>query len=81
MSTTFGVLIKGELQEVAFRSGGIGFTNMVHRGLADDVKVFPIDNTAQGIHTIGDIRKEIFEQNAKRTLIKEELKIKKEIGI
>lgn len=28
----------------------------------DDVRVYPLDNTAQGIYTIGDIRKKIEEQ-------------------
>lgn len=63
MSTTFGVNIKNgdqdEVVEVAFRSNGMRFINDLAWLLEDDIPVFPLDNTAQGVHTIGDIKKEI----------------------
>ena len=46
--------------EVAFRSShGIRWKNELAPYLSDDIKVYPLDNTAQGIFTIGDIKKEI----------------------
>ena len=36
--------------------------------LPDDIKVYPLDITAQGIYTIGDIRREILEQEKKINL-------------
>ena len=63
MSTTFGVRIKGEEVEVAFRSNGIRFTNPLAELLIDDTVVVPLDNTAQGINTIGDIKKAIKRLN------------------
>jgi hypothetical protein len=63
MSTTFGVNIKNgdydEVVEVAFRSNGMRFINSLAHLLPDDTPVIPLDNTAQGIHTISDIKKEI----------------------
>lgn len=65
MSTTFGVVIPNreneEPIEVAFRSNGIRFTNPLAELLSDETPVVPLDNTAQGIYTIGDIKKEIME--------------------
>lgn len=49
--------------EVAFRSNGIRWANELAEFLPDDLKVYPLDNSAQGIYTIGDIRKEIKEIN------------------
>lgn len=65
MSTTFGVKVpsmyeEGEFEkiEVARRvSGDIIWTNPLAQLLPDKTKVIPLDNTAQGIHTIGDIKK------------------------
>lgn len=62
-----------ELEPVAFRHGigngkvNIRFTCGRRREimlalLDDDHPVYPMDNTAQGISTIGDIRKAIKEQ-------------------
>lgn len=71
MSTTFGIEIKTEntqdenVIEVAFRTRTIHFTNPLAHLLPDDTKVIALDNTAQGIETIGDIKKEIQEQNKK----------------
>ena len=61
MSTTFGVEIKndGRVMEVAFRSNGMRFTNSIAHLLPDDTPVIPLDNTAQGVYTIGDVKKEI----------------------
>jgi len=61
MSTTFGILIPttGEQIEVAFRTQYMRWLNPLAHLLNNDIKVIPLDNTAQGIHTIGDIKKEI----------------------
>ena len=65
MSTTFGVNIKGSDKvvattiEVAFRSNGMRFINDLAHLLPDDTPVIALDNTPQGIHTIGDIKKAI----------------------
>ena len=59
MSTTFGVKVKDDYVEVAFRSNGMRFINALAHLLPDDTPVIPLDNTAQGVHTIGDIKKEI----------------------
>ena len=63
MSTTFGVEIReGEdIVEVAFRSNGMRFTNELAELLPDDIPVIPLDNTAQGVYTIGDVKREIKE--------------------
>lgn len=51
--------------EVAFRGNGTGirWKNDLAEFLPDDLKVYPLDNSAQGIYTIGDIKEEIFQQN------------------
>ena len=66
MSTTFGVKIKdgflgddGVFAKVAFRSNGIRFTNELAHLLPDDTPVIAMDNSQQGIFTIGDIKSEI----------------------
>ena len=68
MSTTFGVRINrkiiptmatDEIVEVAFRSNGMRFTNELAHLLPDDTPVIALDNTQQGVHTIGDVKKEI----------------------
>ena len=63
MSTTFGILIPttGEEVEVAFRTHYVRWLNPIAHLLPDDIKVTPLDNSAQGIYTIGDIRKAIAE--------------------
>jgi hypothetical protein len=47
--------------QVAIRGNGTGirWTNDIAKFLPDDLKVYPLDNSAQGIYTIGDIKKEI----------------------
>ena len=42
--------------EVAFRGNGITLSNPLSCYLPDDVKVYPLDNTAQGIYNMGHIR-------------------------
>jgi len=61
MSTKFGIIIPatGEIVEVAFRSNGIRFTNPLAHLLPNETKVEPLNNTAQGIYTIEDIKKSI----------------------
>lgn len=69
MSTTFGVQLPNEdsIIEVAFRyaSGNgavIEWKNPLAQMLPDNTKVIPVDNSSQGIDTIGDIKKHIKEQ-------------------
>ena len=65
MSTTFGVKIdKHRTVEVAFRGndGDVRWLDDLAELLPDDLVVIPLDNTAQGIHNIGDIKKEIHSQ-------------------
>lgn len=71
MSTTFGVITKsGEKIPVARRVGeSIFFTNELAELLPKKTKVVPLDNTAQGIYTIGDIRNAIKEQDETRRSI------------
>lgn len=48
--------------EVAFRYGsGIVWTNKLAKLLPNNTPVYPMDNTAQGIYTIGDIKNETNE--------------------
>ena len=66
MSTTFGVRVPSlyddeefEEIEVAFRSNGIRWKHPLAQLLPDDTKVIPLDNSAQGIYTIRDIKDDI----------------------
>ena len=59
MSTTFGVKVKDDYVEVAFRSNGMRFINELAELLPNGTPVIPLDNTAQGVHTIGDVKREI----------------------
>ena len=70
MSTTFGVKVPSiydeeefEEVEIAFRSSYVRWTNPLARLLPDDLEVIPLDNSAQGIYTIGDIRKAVDGHN------------------
>ena len=68
MSTTFGIEIEGEMTEIARRIKGpngaeMYFTNSLVEALPDETPVKAIDNTPQGIFTIGDIRKHLKKQN------------------
>lgn len=52
--------------KVAFRSSNrISIINPLMVLLPDDTPVIPLDNTAQGIYTIGDIKREILNKNKK----------------
>jgi len=61
MSTTFGIKYGDEIIPVARRYSigdgkvGITFTNEVAKLLPPETPVEPIDNTAQGVRTIGDL--------------------------
>jgi hypothetical protein len=57
--------IGDEFIEVAARgnSGWIYWITDVAYHLDDNFLVYPLDNTAQGIYTIGDLKKEFNEQN------------------
>ena len=60
MSTTFGVdIASGDVIEVAFRSNGMRFINALAPLLSEDTPVVALDNTPQGIYTIGDIKRAI----------------------
>ena len=69
MSTKFGIILpynedqewcdENEI-EIAFRnSRGIIWLNPVAHLLPDDILVEPLNNSAQGIYTIGDIKEAI----------------------
>ena len=49
-------------EEVAFRSNGVRWLDPLAQLLPDDTEVIAVDNSPQGIYTIGDIRKKIEEQ-------------------
>jgi hypothetical protein len=66
MSTKFGVKVPCLYEEdefevivVARRSNYVRWENGLAQLLPDKTKVIPMDNTAQGIYTIGDIREAI----------------------
>lgn len=70
MSTTFAVTVPSirtyedgeEVEvEVAFRSNGVRWLDPLAQLLPDDTEVIAVDNSPQGIYTIGDIRKKINE--------------------
>lgn len=71
MSTTFGITIPGkeDLQPtpIAFRSAnseaGLVWMNDLAEMLPDCTLVVPLDNSAQGIYTIGDIKKEMAKKH------------------
>jgi len=78
MSTTFGIKVKEcpegydeddceeeMYEEIAFRSSFIRWTNPIAHLLPDELEVEPMDNTAQDIYTIGDIKKAILLQDKK----------------
>lgn len=62
MSTTFAIkLTSGETKDVARRVGGkngaeMWFTDPMAELLPDNTPVIAVDNSSQGIHTIGDIK-------------------------
>ena len=69
MSTTFAVKTKGgELKDVARRTGKAGgginiyWTDPMAEMLPDDTSVEAVDNTPQGIFTIGDIKDAMYRE-------------------
>ena len=61
MSTTFGIVVD-ELYEIEIAkrvNKSIRWINPIAKLLPDSQKVIPLDNTSQGIKTIGDIKKYI----------------------
>ena len=69
MSTTFAVKVPsisdyedGEVN-VAYRSKGVRWLDPLAQLLPDDTKVIAVDNSAQGIYTIGDIKKVMSVKN------------------
>ena len=70
MSTTFGIKIPstGEIEPMARRVGigngkvSMWFTNPLAELLPDDTEVEAIDNSQQGIFTIGDIKTNMKEE-------------------
>ena len=64
MSTTFGIIIKnGEKKPIARRVGSrMWFTDELAEMLPDNTTVEPLDNSEQGIYTIGDIKNHILNQ-------------------
>lgn len=56
-------------EKVFFRSTrNSRWLNSLASRLADDIRVFPLDNTAQGIYTIGDIKKFLKEKENESNL-------------
>lgn len=55
--------IKDDFTEVFFRGSGgyCSYRNDLGQYLPDNLKIYPLDNTAQGIYIIGDCKKEINE--------------------
>ena len=70
MSTTFGIKIPstGDIIPIARRVGigngkvSVYFINSLAELLNDDLEVVAIDNTQQGVFTIGDIKNLINEE-------------------
>ena len=62
------ILIVDKQAEIKQNDWRIRFTNLLASLLPDDTKVIPMDNSAQGIFTIGDIKKEI-KKNEYGTLL------------
>lgn len=68
MSTTFGIHISSTntVEPIARRFGGqVWFTNTIAEFLPDNLEVIAMDNSNQGINTIGDIKSAIVESSKK----------------
>ena len=80
MSTTFGIILESGIEKpIARRVGGpngaeMWFTDEMAELLPDDTLVEPLDNSPQGIYTIGDIKNHIKTQEG----IKELARLKNE---
>ena len=61
MSTLFAVKIKGEYENVAMRQNGgrIEVFNKLLFCVNKRRRVYSVDNTAQGVYTVGDLLKEV----------------------
>lgn len=63
MSTTFAIkkYLPARTVKVAHRhskgKGLLGLTWLTKKDYPDNTKVFPLDNTAQGVQTIGDLKR------------------------
>ena len=71
MSTTFAVKTKGgELKDVARRGRGINMVwlDPMAEMLPDDTSVEAVDNTPQGIFTIGDIKDAMYRELEEKEL-------------
>ncbi len=49
-------------EKVFYRGGYSRWLNPLSSRLPDDTRIFPLDNSAQGIYTIGDARKFLKEK-------------------
>jgi hypothetical protein len=49
-------------EKVFYRGGYSRWLNPLSSKLSDDTRIFPLDNSAQGIYTIGDARKFLKEK-------------------
>jgi hypothetical protein len=49
-------------EKVFYRGGYSRWLNPLSSRLSDDTRIFPLDNSAQGIYTIGDARKFLKEK-------------------
>lgn len=60
--------IDDDFIEIAFRGNHTGFhwKNDLCEFLPNSLKVYPLDNSAQGIYTIGDIKYEMMTTEEKR---------------
>ena len=66
MSTKFGVLVDGKYEEVAFRgnySRGTRWLNPIAKLLPDETELAALDNTPQGIYTIGEFKEALKHDN------------------
>jgi len=50
-------------EKVFYRGGCSRWLNPLSSRLPDDTRIFPLDNSAQGIYTIGDARKFLKEKD------------------
>lgn len=57
--------IESDFNEVVFRTNGGKFRWMsdIAPLLPDSTKIYPLDNSAQGIYSIGDVKQRIIQQD------------------
>jgi len=63
MSTTFGIIKDGEEIEIGFRGNYCRWQNKLAEFLPDDLKIEALDNSPQGVYTVGDFRKLVKEES------------------